>query len=195
MPNVSIITPGVVRLGEVSLERCGAPDSENGVSRVGPIEAMTQDQDKSTGNAGWTALAGFTDPAQLELAIGSLASKGLGCERICLLASVAGFERMRRNVADALDGTRSKLDRTGVVGKLADGTDLIMAPCDSEFTDIDLEHERRTLGLLDGLDERMAAGSVILLVHAKSPQELVDVTNILLSHSSLRVRTRERPSR
>ncbi len=138
----------------------------------------------------WVATAGFSEIGSLTKAVESLMQVYADTARICIVGTSDGMARLRAFVEDQTLGVLIEpLQHVEVIGNLKGGKELAAAP--GQFDSIDFEAERRTMGLLNGLDDRLEAGDVVLLVEARSLDELAVVTRKLLQHSAHQVRMRE----
>ncbi len=138
----------------------------------------------------WVATAGFSEIGGLTKAVESLMQVYADTAHICIVGTSDCMARLRTFVEDeALGILREPLERVEVIGNLKGGKELAAAP--GHFDSIDFEAERRAMGLLNGLDARLEAGDVVLLVEARSVDELAVVTRKLLQHSAHQVRMRE----
>lgn len=134
------------------------------------------------------AMATFADVDRLDLTLGELASGSITREQLCLIGCAPHVETLRSQSQPAAH-IRSLLAQTHPIATLSNGQQLLAAP--RPFACLDFDAERRTQGLLHGLEQMLSDGALALLVKSRTIAEFAAVTRALLRHSSHHVRTRE----
>jgi hypothetical protein len=144
--------------------------------------------------ARWMVVGTFSSLERLENAVAGLIAAAIGLNRMVLICTKRRLQEISAARAPTeLSHLHELIRDQSRVGTLENGVSL---PRDSPVVaDLDVRAESSGSGLFHDLDETDEAAPALLLVGGSSHHELLQVTRVLLAHSSLSVRTREHVAR